>query len=120
MRENDSVSRIFPFSEKIGENAAGMLIATPSRPENHNMKTMQTKWKHWKHEKSITKNYEVWAEPHAREWFREQKFFSFSEKVRDGMLANTDQGSQDGPTIGQAQWRDRRMLKKERPISIQQ
>jgi len=43
MRENDSVSRILPFSEKIGENAAGMLIATPSRPENHNMKTMQTK-----------------------------------------------------------------------------
>ena len=41
MRENDSVSRILPFSEKIGENAAGMLIATPSRPENHNMKTMQ-------------------------------------------------------------------------------
>ena len=61
-----------------------------------------------------------WAGTHAREWFREQKFFSSSEEVRDGMLANTDQGSQDGPTIGQAQWRDRRMLKKGRPNSIQQ
>ena len=49
-----------------------------------------------------------------------KKFFSFSEKVRDGMLANTDQGSQDGPTIGQAQWRDRRILRKGRPNSIQQ
>ncbi len=77
------------------------------------MKTMKT----WK--KYYEKLWDFGLNPHAREWFREQKFF-FSEKVRDGMLANTDQGSQDGPTIGQAQWRDRRMLKKERPISIQQ
>ena len=52
MRENDSVNRILPFSEKIGENPAGMLIATPSRPENHNMKTMQ---KNEKHEKVVRK-----------------------------------------------------------------
>ena len=59
MRENDSVSRILPFSEKIGENAAGMLIATPSRPENHNMKTMQ---KMESMKKSYEK-YEIWVEP---------------------------------------------------------
>ena len=79
------------------------------------MKTMQK----MKSMKKSYEKYEIWVEP-TRENDSVSRILLFSEKIPEGMLVNTDQGSQYGPTIGQAQWRDRRILKKGRPNSIQQ
>ena len=74
--------------------------------------------KNEKHEKVVRKN-GIWVEP-TRENDSVSRILLFSEKIPEGMLVNTDQGSQYGPTIGQAQWRDRRILKKGRPMNIVQ
>ena len=69
--------------------------------------------------KKYYEKYEIWVEP-TRENDSVSRILLFSEKIPEGMLVNTDQGSQYGPTIGQDQWRDRRILKKGRPMNIVQ
>ena len=63
--------------------------------------------------------YEIWVEP-TRENDSVSRILLSSEKIPEGMLVNTDQSSQYGPTIGQDQWRDRRILQKGRPMNIVQ
>ena len=94
MRENDSVSRSLPFSEKIGENAAGMLIATPSRPENHNMKTMQK----MKSMKKSYEKYEIWVEP-TRENDSVSRILLFSEKSAKGCSSILTKGFYTVPPL---------------------
>ena len=62
--------------------------------------------------KKSYEKYEIWVEP-TRENDSVSRILLFSEKIPEGMLVNTDQGSQYGPTIGQDQWRDRRARARE-------